>query len=82
MKKVPPHKVARSDFSIPTPFVFHVITERQKRASTMDAINFTENLNYISKQSLFFEKHCHDVYSIPLIREHHDSLTLEVLPNR
>ena len=29
-KKVPSQQVAMSDSSKPTPFVFHVITERQK----------------------------------------------------
>ena len=71
-KKVPPERFARSEFSFPTPFVFHVNTESQKRAIVTDAINFTDNLVYISKNFLPFEKHCIDVHSIPLIREHHD----------
>ena len=46
-KKVLPQKIARYEFSIPTPFVFHVITETQKTITT-DAFNFTENLVYNS----------------------------------
>ena len=72
-ENVLPQQVAISQFSNPTPFVFHVITGRQKRAFNTDAISFTENLRYISLYSLPFEKHCSDTYSISLIREHHDS---------
>ena len=74
-RKVPPQQVqvARSEFSIPTPFVFHVITERRKRAFFEDAINFTDNLKNLSTNFLPFEKHCNDIHSIPLFREHHDS---------
>ena len=45
-KEVLPQQVARSEFSIPRPFVFHVITKRQKRAFIADATNFSENLIY------------------------------------
>ena len=71
-KKVPPLQVVRSDFSFSKPFLFHVITEGQKRAFIMDAISFTENFIYNSTDSLPFEKHCTDIYSMPLSREHHD----------
>ena len=27
----------------------------------------------IFSQVFFFERHCHDVHSLPLMREHHDS---------
>ena len=43
VKKVPPQQVAGSEFSIPTPFVFRVITEGQKRIFNTDAIYFTGN---------------------------------------
>ena len=40
-----------------------------KKSIITDVINFTES----STKSLPFEKHCNDIYSIPLIRQHHDS---------
>ena len=42
-EKVPPQQVSGSELSIPKPFVFHVITERQRRAIITVAISFTEN---------------------------------------
>ena len=42
-QKTPPQQVARSEFSNRNTFIFHVITERQKRAFTTDAVSFTEN---------------------------------------
>ena len=72
-KRVPSQQIAGYEFSIPTPFIFHVITEKQKRAFVTGATNFTENLIYISINSLPFEKHSEDFYSIPLVREHLDS---------
>ena len=42
--KVPAKQVAESEFSIRTPFVFHVITEKQKRAFITNAIGFPEKL--------------------------------------
>ena len=71
-RKVPQQLVERSDFSIHTSFVFHVITERQKRIFNTDAINFSETLTYKSTNTLPIEKHCKDYYSHPLIREHYD----------
>ena len=72
-KRVPSQQIAGYEFSIPTAFIFHVITERQKRAFVTDATNFTEILIFISINSLPFEKHSKDFYSIPLVREHLDS---------
>ena len=72
LKKVLPQQIARSEFCIPTPFVFHVITERQKRAIITDAISFTEGTIYNSTNFSPFEKHQNDSYATPLIREHHD----------
>ena len=43
-RNVPPEQVARSQFSAPTPFAFHVITERQKRTFITDAISLTASL--------------------------------------
>ena len=42
-KKVPPQQVEKSGFSSPTPFVFLVLTERQKQAIFTHANSFTEN---------------------------------------
>ena len=68
-KKVQAQQVARSELTFPTPIVRHFITERQNRASITDAINFTEN----QTNSLPFETHFKDIYSILLIRGHHES---------
>ena len=51
-RKVPTQQVARSDLSISTPFVCHVITEKQKLAFITDAITFTEN--HIEYSTNFF----------------------------
>ena len=59
-EKVKPQQIARSEFSAATPFVFHVITERQKRAFITIAINFSKSVICISTNSLLFEKHCKD----------------------
>ena len=72
-KKVPPQQVTRSELSIPTAFVFHVITERQKRAIFKDAVSSTGNSKLSSPSWLTFGKHCIDFFSNPLIKEHHDS---------
>ena len=64
IKKVPLQQVAIPEFSIPTPFVFPVITV---------AISFTENILYISRKSSPFEKNWIDIFPILPIREHHDS---------
>ena len=56
-RSVPPQQVTRSEFSAPTPFAFHVITERQKRTFITDAINLTASLICNSTSSLPFETH-------------------------
>ena len=53
-KKVP-QQAAWSEFSIPTPFVFHVKTERQKWAFITDALSLTEIFVYNSTICLRFE---------------------------
>ena len=69
IRKVPAEQVARSEFSIPTQFVFYIITEREKTAFITDAISFTENLIYDPTKSLPSEKHCSYTYSIALISD-------------
>ena len=53
-KKVPTQEV---EFSIPTLFVFRVITERQERTSFTDGISCTETAIFKPRNSLPFEKH-------------------------
>ena len=72
-KKLPQQQVARSGFFSATPFVFDVITERQKRAFITDVKIFTQNFIYNLANSLPFEKHCKDIFSIPLLRDNQDS---------
>ena len=72
-KKIQPQRVNRSEVSLPTPFVFDVMTKRSKWAFKTDASSSTENLTSISSKSLHYEKHGTDIYSNPLIREHYDS---------
>ena len=72
-KNVVPQQTARFEFSSLTPFVFLSLKKKQKRAFITEFISFTETIINISTNSLPFEKHCYDVFSIPLIREHHDS---------
>ena len=71
-KRVPSEQVAGSDFAIPTPFIFHIVTERQKRDLIKDAISFFENLIYNTTYSVVFETPCTDICAILSIREHHD----------
>ena len=71
--EAPPQQLAKSEFSVPTPFIFHAITERQKRAFFTDGISFSEKFINNSTNFLPFEKHCNDIHSIPRIRENHDS---------
>ena len=59
-KKVSPKHVVRSEVSIHSAFVFHVITERQERAFITDVINSTKNHIFRSTMSLPSEKHCND----------------------
>ena len=72
-KKVQPKQVERSELSSPTPIIILFITERQKEHFFTNAISFTENPIYNSANSRPIEKHCIETYSIPLIREQHDS---------
>ena len=51
-EKIPSQKIATPDFPKPTPFIFHVVTERQERVFVGDAISFTENLKYTSTKFL------------------------------
>ena len=69
-KKVPPGRDARFDFSFPTPFVFQVITERQKGTVYTEAINFIKSLKKSSQISLPVRIHQNDLFSF---RERHDS---------
>ena len=54
-KKAPPQHVDRSEFSIPTTFVYRATTEKQKRPFSTEAIRFTENLIFNSTNFLPFE---------------------------
>ena len=62
-------QVARSEISIFNPFIFRVLTDRQKRAFISAVISFTENLIHNSANSLSFEKHCNGLYLILLNRD-------------
>ena len=64
-------QVARFEFSIPNSIIFRVMTERQKRAFSADAIFFTEYLISKSTNSLPSEKYSNDIYLVSLVREHH-----------
>ena len=59
------------EFSIPIPFVFHFLTDRQERSFTTDANSFTEGAVKISIFPISFEKLSIDKYLITLIREYH-----------
>ena len=72
-RKVLPQQVEISEIFFIKPVAFIVITENQKRAFNTDALSSTENLIYKSTKFQPFEKHCIDIFSIPLIREHSDS---------
>ena len=72
-RRAPPIQTSRAENQVPLPFVFNATTQRQQRALIVDAIRFTENLVYNSTNSLPFENELNSIYSIPLIREHHDA---------
>ena len=72
-RRAPPIQTSRAENQVPLPFVFNATTQRQQRALIVDAIRFTENLVYNSTNSLPFETEVNSIYSIPLIREHHDA---------
>ena len=54
-KKVPPQRATWSEFSIPTPFVFDLMTERQERENITEASNSYKNLTNSSMKSLPIE---------------------------
>ena len=72
-RRAPPMQTSRAETQVPFPFIFNATTQRQQRALIVDAIRFTENLIYNSTNSLPFETKLNNIYSIPLIREHHDA---------
>ena len=55
-RKVQSQQVARSAFSLSTPFNYRFIRERHKKAFSTDVINSFESLTYRSTTSLPFEK--------------------------
>ena len=57
---------------IPLPFVFNT-SQRVTRDISQTLTQFLNNLNYNSTTPLSFETYPEDIYTIPLIREHHDS---------
>ena len=71
-RRVPTQQIARTEFSIPTSINFQVMADRQKDNFAV-AISFTQSLVNTSRGNSPFENHCKDKYSIPLIREKHDS---------
>ena len=75
-KKVPLQRIVPSEFWKPNPFKFCVVTDEQKTAYNLDAISFTQSLEDNSTSSLPFEKHCNDIHSILVTREHQDSFVV------
>ena len=71
-KRVPSEQVARSDFAIFSPLIFHIVTETQKRDNFRDVIRFNENPFYNSTIFVVFGKHSNDMDAILLIRENRD----------
>ena len=57
---------------IPLPFVFNT-TQRITRDVSQTLTHFLNNLIYNSTTPLSFETYPEDIYTAPLIREHHDS---------
>ena len=57
---------------IPLPFVFNT-SHRVTRDNSQTLTQFLYNLIYNSTTPLSFETYPEDVYTTPLIREHHDS---------
>ena len=57
---------------IPLPFVFNT-SQRVTRDISQTLTQFLNNLIYNSTTPLSFETYPEDIYTIPLIREHHDS---------
>ena len=71
-KRVPAQQVIWSDFSIPLPFAFHDMPERQEWAFIRDAINSAQILINNPTNSLPSENHW-GVFSTALTGERHDS---------
>ena len=57
---------------IPLPFVFNT-SQRVTRDISQTLTQFLNNIIYNSTTPLSFETYPEDIYTIPLIREHHDS---------
>ena len=57
---------------IPLPFVFNT-SQRVTRDISQTLTQFINNLIYNSTTPLSFETYPEDIYTTPLIREHHDS---------
>ena len=74
-KSVLSQQVEESEFSTPTAFSFHVITNRQKRVFSSQPLSFTENILCDLTISLSFESQCFDIFSMLLIREYHYQLS-------
>ena len=72
-RRAPPVQTSRAETQVPSPFTLNATTQRQQRALIVDTIRFTENLIYNSANSLPFETKLNNIYSIPLIRGHHDA---------
>ena len=62
-ENVPSRQVDGFEFPLPTPIIFHVKKERQRRLSITDAISLKKKLIFNST----------NFSTIPLNREHHDS---------
>ena len=72
-KKVPTQQVTSSEFSIPLPFGFHVMAERQKRAFISGCYqSYWNSYKQFNKVSAF-RRTLWEVFSTALIREQHDS---------
>ena len=70
---------------IPLPFILNT-SQRITRDTSQTLTQFLNNLIYNSTTPLFFETYPEDIYTIPLIREHHDSYlyyidTHSLIPN-
>ena len=58
---------------VPLPFVCNNTSQRTTREISHTLSKFLNNLIYTSTARLSFETYPEDIYTIPLIREHHDS---------
>ena len=57
---------------LPSPFLLSS-EQRQKRSPTQDVIPFLHNLIFQYTNPLSFETEPHNLHTIPLVGEHHDS---------